>query len=134
MSYLISKKNTKGLVALVISLFTISLSAERSYMSLSKHFCQLLPMAVGCETGVSPQIVDLLSPKLVGYPWKSSAPDCPYDLLSLILWQLWPVPVLQHTHCHHAEPTSMGRNAALRGGKLRGHCWCSWERGKGPLP
>lgn len=61
-------ENTKGLVPLVVSLLTISLSAQRSSMILSQHFCQLLPMAVGCEIGVSPQLVDLLSPELVGSP------------------------------------------------------------------
>lgn len=61
-------KNTKGLVPLVIYLLTASLSTQRSSLSLSKHFSQLLAMAVGCQIGVSPQLVDLLSPELIGSP------------------------------------------------------------------
>lgn len=36
----------------------------KSSLSLSKHFSQLFPVALGCQ--MSPTLVDLLSPELVG--------------------------------------------------------------------
>lgn len=45
-------ENTKGIAPLVISLLTISL-LRINVLSLSKHFSQLVPVAVGCQMGMS---------------------------------------------------------------------------------
>lgn len=60
-------ENTKGIAPLVISLLAISL-LRINVLSLSKHFSQLVPVAVGCQMGMSLTLVDLLSLDLVGSP------------------------------------------------------------------
>lgn len=57
-------ENTKGIAPLVISLLTISL-LRINVLSLSKRFSQLVPVAVGCQMGMSLTLVDLLSLDLV---------------------------------------------------------------------